>query len=384
MRLGSARWHCSRLLFRGYGVGQRGRPLQAGLLAFDTRIILDEAHLSNVFVETLDAVRCFQGWAEKPPVPPKRFVGLTRMSATMSGKGRSFELQDTERQDERLKPRLEASKPAELIEVEVARITKQLRKDQPQKARQQEQKNREALIDAVVRQARLLAQFDEPSSPRVIGIVLNSVSAARTVFERLRQPNGVGRTCDAILFTGRIRPYDRDRLLEKWLPWIKAGRDQNPERPLFVVATQTVEVGANLDFDALITEGAPLDALRQRFGRLDRLGRRYEQGIAAPARILIRSDHAKTSEDDPIYGSAIGKTWELLTTETSKAKRKRDKSKGPATVKFGVNALDARLPKDPDKTRPLLAPPQEAPMCRSSGGLTSLRKTRNIGPTSSP
>ena len=40
---------------------------------------------------------------------------------------------------------------------------------------------------------------------------------------------------------------------------MKAGRSRSPDdRPLFVVATQTVEVGADLDFDQLVTEAAPL------------------------------------------------------------------------------------------------------------------------------
>ncbi|HYE71994.1 MAG TPA: type I-U CRISPR-associated helicase/endonuclease Cas3, partial [Blastocatellia bacterium] len=44
----------SRLLFSGYGkVGINHRSLQAGLLGQDTLVVIDEAHLSPVFVKTL-------------------------------------------------------------------------------------------------------------------------------------------------------------------------------------------------------------------------------------------------------------------------------------------------------------------------------------------
>lgn len=356
----------SRLLFRGYGISRRSRPLQAGLLAFDTRIILDEAHLSNVFADTLSAIRRFQDWAKESPVPQSRFVGLTRMSATTSEEGRSFELTtEAEREDEKLKPRLEASKPAELIVADVEAITKQMRQTQPRKAHEQEQKNREALIEKIVIQAKTLAGLEDANlddnRPRVIGVVVNRVATARAVFEKLKDRKDGEPERDAILLTGRIRPHDRDRLLNDWLWLMKAGRNAEPIRTLFVVATQTVEVGANLDFDALVTEAAPLDALRQRFGRLDRLGKRHERGASSPACIVIRSDQKGKNADDPIYGPAIAKTWEWLTnndvaTSTGKGKAKK------LSVDFGVNAFDKKVPTDTDDIQPMLAPQREIPL----------------------
>jgi CRISPR-associated endonuclease/helicase Cas3 len=72
-------------------------------------------------------------------------------------------------------------------------------------------------------------------------------------------------------------------------------------------------VGANLDFDALVTECASLDALRQRFGRLNRLGLRS----TAPAVIVVRRDQEEDSAEDPIYGSALHETWNWLNEQAT-------------------------------------------------------------------
>lgn len=47
----------SRLLFSGYGVGFRAKPLHAGFLGQDALLIHDEAHLEHPFQELLVAIR---------------------------------------------------------------------------------------------------------------------------------------------------------------------------------------------------------------------------------------------------------------------------------------------------------------------------------------
>jgi CRISPR-associated endonuclease/helicase Cas3 len=163
-----------------------------------------------------------------------------------------------------------------------------------------------------------------------------------------------------VLLTGRVRPLDRDSFLSRYRDRIKAQRDrgQPHDRPLFVVATQTVEVGADVDFDALVTEVAPLDALRQRFGRLDRLGR---LGTTRAA-VFARKDAMADRTGDPVYGQAPSETWKWLFEQAAKP---RARGADPA-LDFGFNALEARLPADPQararRLEPLLAETPRAPV----------------------
>ncbi|MCX7898657.1 MAG: hypothetical protein N2444_00955, partial [Methylocystis sp.] len=48
-----------------------------------------------------------------------------------------------------------------------------------------------------------------------------------------------------------------------------------------------------------------LDALRQRFGRLNRAGR----DIQARAVIIATKDEVAKNADDPVYGDRTAKTW---------------------------------------------------------------------------
>ena len=65
----------SRILFRGYQVNERTRPVHAGLIGMDSLIILDEAHLSNAFAQTVQSLadRYTALWGEVPA--DRHYVG---------------------------------------------------------------------------------------------------------------------------------------------------------------------------------------------------------------------------------------------------------------------------------------------------------------------
>ncbi|MCB1739525.1 MAG: hypothetical protein KDK91_04095, partial [Gammaproteobacteria bacterium] len=248
----------SRLLFRAYGSSPRSWPIWAALAGNDSLIVLDEAHLSPTAEDTFRA--CKRLGAD---------IRVVSMTATPRNDGHvPFRLDGDDRDHPVLGQRLAAKRIVEL------------------------------------RQGGSLARAAEEllaSGLRRVAVVANTVRAARQAFE------AVGHA-DKHLIIGRQRPLDRDRILENLLPRVQSGSATS--EPLVVVATQCIEAGADFDFDGMVSEVCPIDALRQRLGRLDRLGHQGESLC-----ILIAPE---VFEDVPPYGRSARDTWDWLRKNAKK------------------------------------------------------------------
>lgn len=287
----------SRLLWRGYGVSARTAPIHAALIGNDVLLVLDEAHISTPFAATLDSV---QQLRQENGLP----WHVVTMSATQVENSAALELDKEDFAHPVLAKRLGAQKLARLVKTSKAELVK-----------------------TMAREAQTLQEL----SPGVVGVICNTTGTARRVFSRLED--------DKVLLTGRIRPIDKDAILAAYLPRMLSG-SRAERQPLYVVATQTIEVGADLDFDALVSQNAPMDSLVQRFGRLDRLG---ELGLSQA--VVVHED-LPAGEDCPIYGKTLlNKTWSWLQkTQSGKGKEKR--------VDFGILAMQRHLAAHPPPQRP--------------------------------
>ena len=314
----------SRLLFRGYGSSAGMRPIHAGLAANDSLVILDEAHCANPFRQTVDAVKRYRQWAEKSDSISSVPFHLTLLSATPPPEIEDlFTIEDCDSKHQILGRRINASKPARLVVARNARGEQAL----------------EGLAQQVANEAKELAGAE----PKAIGVIVNRVATARLVHKRLNDDGH-----DPILLTGRMRSIDRDDIdLSK----LKTGAQRELKRPWFIIATQTLEVGADLDFDGLVTECASIDALRQRFGRLNRDGRPIE----ARATVVVRADQTALRRGDtfgdPIYGTALSETWKWLQERAGKDE-----------IDFGYAAMEAILPDDREELDKLRQRAADAPV----------------------
>ncbi len=245
----------SRVLFRGYGTSPGARPRQAGLLMYDVVLVLDEAHLNRQLLATARrAAHLAAAGAEAIGVPALQVVATT---ATPAGGSRTddrelgivaVEESDFSGGEGTLVRRLTTPKPVRYIGE---------RSWPPARAGADRDRYVEVLVEQTLKQHERFG--------RTVGCLVNTVALAVEITKRLRAEG----LCTAMI-VGRMRPYDRSALQQRWPGLLTV--NGNPDVDV-LVGTQTLEVGVDLDFSALVTEFATAPAMAQRVGRTNRVGK---------------------------------------------------------------------------------------------------------------
>ncbi len=138
----------------------------------------------------------------------------------------------------------------------------------------------EAEIDAV-----LTTAFEQKEK---VLLIFNTVKKAQSEFKRLTEKEAF-KGIPAMLIHSRFRRGDRVKLEERLKQEFNGdGSAQYGEglKPCLVVSTQVVEVSLDISFDRMITQVAPLDALIQRFGRINRKRTKDTIGKYKPVHVI--------------------------------------------------------------------------------------------------
>lgn len=317
----------SRLLFRGYGVSPRMRPIHAGLLGEDALLFLDEVHLAEPFRQTLQGIERQKGACHGP----WRIVQLSATPRVNSTD--AFGLSQEDEANPMLAARLARPKPAALVEV--GRVP------------YGSDRHAEAFAEEALRRIDL-------NCPKNILVVVNRVGLARRIYDiisshstfKVRLPEE--HRSNITLLIGRNREVMKDRIGKRILARCKSdpgGAGNRESGPFVAIATQCIEAGADLDFDVLITQIAPLDSLRQRFGRLNRMGRPIEPEAAI---LAIDAEVATSAKADPIYQDALRETWRWLKSKVDEG----------GTIDFASSSLNVPA----DESEQLNGPTPDAPV----------------------
>ena len=271
----------SRLLFRGYG--SRRRSVDAAMAGTDSLVLLDEAHLAPHLKSLIPALahchptaREYLGGARTRP----QLVALTATGD--AGNSERFELGADDEVHPVVRERLDAVKPLRLQVEDTGNTAKRL-------------------ADAA------LALVGPSPRPVTCLVFANSPRTARYTFDRLRKARPLA-DADVLLLTGLAREREAQRIRARILDTdtgMPAGRETAARAGhLVVVATQTLEVGADVDAECLVTEACGVRALTQRLGRLNRLGR-FPDARATYLHLPPpkRRGTKGTADTWPVYGS---------------------------------------------------------------------------------
>lgn len=131
-------------------------------------------------------------------------------------------------------------------------------------------------------------------------VACNVVDRAQGVYDQLSrvlEPEGI----PVELLHGRFNV--RDRLAKEQLVRDAAGSKSQQRRAIVLVATQVIEVSLDIDLDTIYSDPAPLEALIQRFGRINR---RRLQADLAPVFVFRQPDNGQKIYDEVLVKATLG------------------------------------------------------------------------------
>jgi len=149
------------------------------------------------------------------------------------------------------------------------------------------------------------------SEQKKILVVCNRVKTAQEQYMRLKE---LFPDIPILLIHSRFTKGDRDEKERLLLGLDEFGKPNgnfnSSTEACIVVATQVVEVSLDISFDLMVTEAAPLDALIQRFGRVNRKRTKETIGNYKPIYVLQPPDNEKDAK--PYDIEIINRSNEVL------------------------------------------------------------------------
>lgn len=250
----------SRLLFSGYRIGFKSRPLHASFLGQDVLLVHDEAHLEPAFQTLIERIEKEQTEDEKTgdlPWPKLRVMALSATARNgAAAKREIFCLSKMDQQHEVVQRRIEAKKSLFLHSCD------------------DEKKN---LVKQIMEHA-----LEHRDSGDAIVVFARGVEDAIEISSNLQKtlPKHV---CS---LTGTMRGYERDQLVKsngvfaRFMPSSYRSEEvELGEGTVYLVSTSAGEVGVNISADHMVCDLSTFDSMAQRFGRVNRFGDRSDSRI---------------------------------------------------------------------------------------------------------
>ncbi|WP_298604608.1 type I-U CRISPR-associated helicase/endonuclease Cas3 [uncultured Rothia sp.] len=274
----------SRALFRGYGSTKAARPRETALLTMDTVMVLDEAHMNRQLLHTTQRIAQLQKREADLGVPTLQVVETTATPSTEDSEsttlGVDIEALDSPN-DKELRKRVYSQK--ELV----------LRPIDKWDGKPGNAATVNAAVDAVMEFLARREASEDSEEAYTVGCIVNHVRTAISIKEALAKNKALGKD-EVQLLVGRMRPYDLEDLQAEHPDLFTTEGDKSVK---VVVATQTLEVGIDVDFADLVTELAPASSLAQRFGRVNRLGHRTDSKVV----VIEPASGDSVKKDAPPY-----------------------------------------------------------------------------------